>query len=336
MVRVLMAALCVVFFAAPLQAGGLDDLKAANAAVTANKGDDAIRLFTQALAASDLSPADRLAALKGRAGEYSAKAAIANTFRRYDEARSQRNNAIVDFTAAIGFKADDASLYISRAQAYHMSGDYDKAIADLDTALKLKTSSTVLAQRAAARLAKGDYDGAVADDTAALAAAGKEGGADGWELYNERAYAQFVAGRFSAAAADFDKALTLGLPSRAEDVLWLPYQAAWLHIARARAGEDDAAELARNAGKINLKQWPGTLVAFFLGQVKANEVSGSSSHGMMSHARECNVSFFTGQHALVKRDLAEGARLLQSARDVCNALSVQHLAAVAELKRLNK
>jgi len=58
-----MAALCVVFFAAPLQAGGLDDLKAANAAVTANKGDDAIRLFTQALAASDLSPADRLAAL---------------------------------------------------------------------------------------------------------------------------------------------------------------------------------------------------------------------------------------------------------------------------------
>jgi tetratricopeptide (TPR) repeat protein len=339
MIRVLLAAVCLLLFAATLQAGGLDDLKAANAAAEQGKADDAIRLFSQALAAGDLSPADQFNARKGRGSEYTAKSLIADAFERLDQARGLRADAIADFTAALGIKTDDAGLYAARAQVYDLNGQNDSAIADFDAALKLNNSPITLVQRASSLTAKGDYDRAVADYTAALAIDtkdAKDAGIEASDIYSQRGYAQFIAARYAAAAADFEKALTLGAAARTGDVLWLPYQAAWLHIARARAGENDAEELARNAGKIDLKQWPGTLIAFFLGQVKSEQMSPPSSHGAMGHGRECNLSFFSAEHALIKGENAEAARLFARAREVCNIHTVHSLAAAVELKRLGK
>ena len=336
MIRVLLAAACLVLFAANLQAGGLDDLKAADAAVENGKADEAIRLFTQALAASDLSPTDQIAARKGRAGAFTALSLRADAFGKRDEARSLRERAVVDLTAGLAIKADDDSLYVERGLSYHMSGQYDSAIADFDAALKLKKTGTTLVQRAASQRAKGDYDRAVADFTAVISLDSKESGLDNWDIYNERGYAQFLAARFDSAAADFEKAWTLGSAARTGDVLWLPYQLAWLHVARARAGQNDTEELTRNAGAIDLKQWPGTLVAYFLGQLTVDQVSPPSSHGAMGHGRACNLAFFFGEQALVKKDSTEASRQFQSARDVCNVHTLQYLAAGVELKRLGQ
>lgn len=339
MIRVLLAAACLVLFAATLQAGGLDDLKAANAAAEQGKADEAIGLFTQALGSSDLSPADQIAARKGRGSLYISRSLIADAFERLDQARALRTDAIADFTAALAIKADDAALYISRGQAHDLSGQYDSAVADFDAALKLNNSPVTLVQRASSLTANGDYDRAVADYTAALAIDSKDAkdaGLEASDIYSQRGYTQFIAARYAAAAADFDKSLTQGAAGRTGDVLWLPYQSAWLHIARARAGENDAEELARNAGKMDLKQWPGTLIAFFQGQAKADQISPPSNHGSMGRGRECNLSFFTGEHALVKSDAAEATRLFQRARAVCNIHTVHYLAAGVELKRLAK
>jgi tetratricopeptide (TPR) repeat protein len=332
-------------FAANLQAGGLDSLKAAKAAAEQGKVDDAINQFTQALAAGDLAPADQLEAFKGRGSEYTSKSLIADAFERLDQARGLRSDAIADLTAALKLKTDDADLYIARAQVYDMNGQYDGAIADFDAALKHKNTPFTLMQRANSLSAKGDYDRAVADYTAALALVpqdakdakdGKDAGPEAVDLYSGRGYIQFIAAHYAAAAADFDKAVTLGLAARTGDVLWLPYQAAWLHVARARAGENDAEELKRNAGKIDLKQWPGTLIAFFLGQATLDQISPPSSHGNMGHARECNLAFFTGEQALIKKDSGEAARLFTHTRAVCNIHTVLYMAAGVELKRLGK
>jgi tetratricopeptide (TPR) repeat protein len=338
MIRVLLAAVCMVVLAASsLQAGGLDHLKAATTAAEAGNSDEAIHLFTQAIAAGDLSPADQLTARKGRGSIYTSKSLIADAYQKRDDARRLRDNAIGDFGAALKIKANDSELYVARGQAQHLNGQYDQAAADFDAALKLKDSAVTLMQRATSYRAKGDYDRAIADYTAALGYDPKAADLDGWEAYNERAYTQFLAARYADAAADFDKALTLGSSTRTEDVLWLPYQAAWLHIARARAGQNDAEELARNAGKFDLKQWPGTLIAFFLGQVKADQLSPPSSHGAATgRARDCNLSFFSGEHALIKGDNAAAARLFVHVREVCNVHTVHFLAAGVELKRLGK
>jgi tetratricopeptide (TPR) repeat protein len=339
MIRVLLAAVCLVLFAATLRAGGLDDLKAANAAAEKGSPDQAIRLFTEALAAGDLSPADQLSARKGRGSEYTTKSLIADAFERLDQARRLRDAAIADFTAALAIKADDPALYVARAQDYHLNGQFDSAIADLDKAIKLDNSPVTLVQRAASLRAKGDYDRAVADFTAVLASNNKESkdaGLASTDIYSERGKTQFIAARYAAAAADLEQSLTLGSVARAGDVLWFPYQAAWLHIARARAGQNDAEELARNAGKIDLKQWPGTMIAFFLGQAELDQLLPPSSHGAMGHARECNLSFFSAEHALVKSDSAEATRQFTRARAVCNIHTLHFLAAGVELKRLGK
>ena len=337
MIKVLLAAACVAMLSSGVQAAGVDHLKAAQTAEKSGNADEAIHLYTQAIAAGDLSADDQFAARKGRGSEYIAKSLIADTFQRKDDARQLRQNAIEDFTAALKIKADDPEVFVSRGQVEHLDGQYDPAIADFDAALKLKDLATTLMQRATAYRAKGDYDRAVADFTAAAGKDGKAEGLEGWEALNERGLTQFLAGRYAEAATDLDKTLTLGLPSHEGDVLWLPYEAAWLHIARVRAGQNDAEELTRYGAKMDLKAWPGTLTAYFLGQIKADQVSPASSHGsMMGRARDCNLSFFTGEDAVVKGNAGEAARLFGHVREVCNIHTVHYLAAGAELKRMGK
>jgi tetratricopeptide (TPR) repeat protein len=340
MIRVLLVALCLALFAAPVRAGGADDLKAAAAAAQQGKIPDAVNLFTKALAAGDLSAADQFTAHKGRAEEYIAQSLIADAFGRLDQARQAREDATADYSAALKIKANDADLLVARAQAYNLSGQFDRAIADFDAAFKLNNSLVTLVQRAGSESAKGDYDRAVADFTAALARVpqdGKDGsGIDAVGIYSHRGYTQFTAARYGAAAEDFAKALSLGSADRKGDVLWTPYHMAWLHVARARAGQNDAEELARNAGKIDIKQWPGTLIAYFLGKTELNQLTAPSDHGGMGNVRECNLSFFAAEQALAKKDAAEANRLLVRARAACNIHTVYYAVAGVELKRLGK
>ena len=210
MMRSLLAAICMVLFASSLQAAGVDDLKAAQAAAEKGTGDEAIQLFTQALAAGDLSADDQLIAHRGRGREYSAKSLIADAFNRLDDGKRLRDNAIADFSAVLGAKPDDAAILAERGQDYHMNQQFDLAVADFSAALKLNASPSILLQRASSLRAKGAYDLAIADCSAALASDAHDANLDVWDIYNERGYAEFLAARYDAAAADFDKALELG------------------------------------------------------------------------------------------------------------------------------
>jgi tetratricopeptide (TPR) repeat protein len=336
MSRCFFAAILVVLFATNLHAAGSADLKAANAAVEKGISDEAIQLFSQALSAGDLSVDDQVNARKGRGREYSAKSLIADAFGRHDDGKRLRDNAIADFSAALGLKSDDGSVLIERGQDYHMNRQFDLAIADFSAALKVANSPSTLLQRAASERASGAYDDAIADCTAALASQIHDAGLEAWDIYIERGYAAFLAGRYDAAAADFDKAIALGASARADDVLWLPYQLAWLHIAHARAGKNDAEQLGSFSGKFSDKQWPGTLISFFLGQIRLEDVSAASSHGAMGRGRECNLSLFAGEDALGKGNSEVAQKLILRAREVCNIHTFQYLVAGIELQRMKK
>jgi tetratricopeptide (TPR) repeat protein len=329
----LAASALLVMLAAPALAAGSDELAAAKAAADKGGHDEAIRLFTKAISAGDLKPEEKLAAHRGRGGEYAAKSLIADAFSRSDEAHRQRENALADFTAALQMKADDADLLATRAQVADMDGQYDKAVADFDAAIKLKPTETLLIQRATSLRGKGDYDRANADYDAALAFQPKDKGMEDADIVSERGYSNFLAGRFEAAAADFAKAISMGAAERTSDVLWQPYQTAWVHIARIRAGKDDAEQLKSEATRLDLKQWPGTMIGYFLGQTTLEQVSAGSNHGMAGRGRECALAFFTGEQALAKGAKAEATPLLQRAKEVCNVHSIYSLAANVELKR---
>jgi tetratricopeptide (TPR) repeat protein len=324
----------MVLFASNLQAAGVADLKAAQAAAEKGAGDEAIQLFTQALAAGELSADDQLIAHKGRGREYSARSLIADAFNRLDDGKRLRDNAIADFSAVLSAKPDDVAILTERGQDYHMNQQFDLAVADFSAALKLNASPSTLLQRATSQRAKGAYDAAIADCTAALASDAHDANLDVWDIYNERGYAEFLAARYDAAAADFAKALELGAGSRADDVLWIPYQIAWLHLANARAGHDDTGKLEGLAAKVNLKQWPGTLIAYFLGQIKLEDVSAASNHGAMGRGRECNLSLFAGEDALAKGNREQARQPILRAREVCNVHTLQYLVAGTELDRM--
>ncbi len=336
MIRVCFALLFAILVVSPSRAGGSDDLKAGLEAAQADKRDEAIGLLSRALQAGDLSPEEQVSADKARGGEYFAKSLVADAFGRRDEARRLRDSSVTDYTAALKPKPDDAALLAERGQSYHYNGQYVEAVADFEAAMRLKPSLVTLMQRADSYRANGDYDRAIADYTAAFGFDGKDANVEPWDIHNERAYAAFLATRFNDAAADFEQALTLGAKTLADDVLWRPYQTAWLHIARVRAGQNDAEELARNAAKIDLKQWPGTLIAFFLGQIKEEDIATPGSHGAGGRARECNMAFFIGETALAKGDAATAGRNFGQARGACGNHSIVYLAADTEAKRMKR
>lgn len=336
MVRTLCALLFTILMAAPSWADATSDLKAGTDAAQAGHPDEAIAALTRALDGGALPPDGQLQALRTRGGEYVTKSLMAETFDRREEAGRQRDNAIADFSRALALKADDAELLSERGNVFYLNGQYDLSLADFDALLRLKPSATGLMQRAGVYRAKGDYNRAVADYDQVLTSNLAEAGLEPWDIHSERGYTDFVAGRFDAAASDFEKSLALGLAAHAGDVMWTPYQAAWLHVARARAGQDDKNELAELAGKMNLDQWPGTLIAYFLGRRGLEDTGRQSGHGAMGRSRDCNTSFFVGQDSLAKGDRTAADRSLRHAQEVCNIHAVTALAAEIELARLKK
>jgi tetratricopeptide (TPR) repeat protein len=333
MSRLILAMICAALLVTNVHAAGTTDLKAAVAAADGGNSDEAIRLFTQALGSSDLTVDDQASARGGRGREYAAKSLIADAFERRDDAKVLRENAIADFSAELKLKPDDVNALLDRGQAYHLNQQFDLAVADFSAALAHGNSPVILLQRATSLRAKGAYDEAIADCTAALGGM-PDARLDIWDIYNERGFTEFLAGRFEAAAADFNKALELGAPARTDDVLWLPYQIAWLHIANARSGHADAQQLGDLAAKVNLKQWPGTLISFFLGQTRFEDVSAGASHGVMGHSRECNLSLFAGEDSLGKGDTEKAHQLIVRAQEVCNIHTLQYLVAGVELHRI--
>jgi tetratricopeptide (TPR) repeat protein len=338
MIKAFFLALLAVMVATPLQAGGADDVKAGLEALREGAHDRAIQLLSRALETGGLTTDEQVTAAKARGAGYQARSLIADTFERGEEARQLREKALADYDAVLRLAPEDEETLVDRGQIFQADRHYERALADYAAALRLKRSPATLMLQAASFRAIGDTDRAIADYTAVLDLGAGDSGLAPWDIHTERAFAAFLAGRYAAAAADFETALRLGASAHTEDVLWIPYQAAWLHIARARAGENDAAELASNAARVKLDQWPGTLLALFLGRIEPAAIAAPTSHSAMSigRRRECNVAFFLGQAALIAGDTATAQRQLSQARSACSPQAVTFLAADADLKRMTQ
>lgn len=137
----------------------------------------------------------------------------------------------------------------------------------------------------------------------------------------------------------------------------------WQHIARLRAGEDDAQELAANLKlleeptmrnwliyhmmesatdenvlAVTLRRWPGPLLAVYLGKLAPGELPAAAENaGNNAEARRrraCEADFYGGVYLLSKgpRDVAR--KLLQSAADFCPAGAAEGGFAKAEIARI--
>ena len=238
-------------------------------------------------AIADFSEAIRLE--PGNVRAYSGRAANWVVKKEFDR-------AIADFDEVIRLQPKDASLRVDRGDVWQRKGDLDRAIADYDAAIRLDPKSFQgLAARGLAWRDKGDLDRALADFDAAIRVqpdwastylmrsdiSYRKGNLDralsdcGEAVRRERMtvlrtiYHQFCAqehffkGDFAAAADELKRSLELR--AGADAMLWL-------FLARGRAGQDGAAELAANAEKLEAKHWPSAVIAFYLGQRPAEAI----------------------------------------------------------------
>jgi lipoprotein NlpI len=220
-----------------------------------------------------------------------------------------------------------------RANAYGAIALPDQALADFAAALAITPDDPApYVGRGIVYRQMGDYDKAIADDDTAIAHS------PGYALaFTNRGIANFYAGHFAAAAEDFAK-------SHADDPAE-PDFVLWLHLAHARAGENDSEEFARNAGKIDRNQWAGAAVYFYLGQVKAGDLPAAAATGNSAFQRQqgCEASFYLGEGALLAGHKDEARRFFQSVLDACDLykfsyswFSQAYGAAKEELKRLDQ
>jgi lipoprotein NlpI len=277
----------LLMFAAPTQsarAGGLDLANGGLAAQQQGKWDQAIDLYSQALASGDLPNNTKARVLGLRGNAYGATGAPAR--------------ALADFAAAIDLTPGQPAPYVGRSIVYRQMGDYDHAIADDDTAIA-HSPGYVLA-------------------------------------FTNRGLANFYAGRFAAAAEDFLKS-NADDPGEADFVLWL-------HLSRARADQDDGAEFARNAARIDPKPWAGPAVQFFLGQMKPDDLpaAAASPNAALQRQQACEASFYLGEFALLAGEKAEARRQFQIVLDGCDLykanyswFSLVYGAALTERQRLD-
>src|ERR1700686_1871205 len=126
--------------------------------------------------------------------------------------------------------------------------------------------------------AKGQDDLAIADYTQALRIDPNYAYA-----YFGRGYALVGLGRFSDAGNDLARAVSLNRT--------VAYPVLWLHIARARAGDDDATEFATNAVSLDLVKWPGPVVNFYLGNTTAAQTSAAAT----DNDQRCEAQFYIAE-----------------------------------------
>jgi lipoprotein NlpI len=326
------------------RAGSVDDANAGLEAGQRRDWKEAIRLYSAALDRGDL-PADQQATAHNNRG-----IAYART--------NQNDSALADFNAALQLNARYQNAYVNRGDVYHWKGQYDKAIADYDAALRLRAGDDVAYyDRGNSYAALGKHQQAIADYDAALRikpdyqpayfnrgnsyqAIGRyieaiadydvaiKLKADDLNAYAGRGYVRFYLGRYAAAADDFQH----GMESE-------PYRALWRYLSRARAGQNDTRELALNTVvKLDRDVWPGAIIALYLGQVAPQQVLAAAAKGDERKQREqsCEASFYLGEHALLRVEIAEAQRYLRKAQETCPAGFVEHIAAQSELKRILK
>jgi lipoprotein NlpI len=319
------------------------EITLAAAAMEGQDYDQAARQWTAALDMQTLTDEQRARSLWGRAAAYSktgnfdgamddANAALKlkpdwpELFRLRGALYLHRRDyahALDDFDAAIRLKADSAEAHSARAEVRLLQGNGDAAITDLDLAISLKPYLSILyTARGTAYLQTGKTSQAMADFDEAIRRAPKD-----FAGYYGRWLADYKLGRLSAGIADLQTILSLQ-PNK-------PYVVLQLHLAHLREKTPDQPEFLANAAKLELDKWPGSIVLFYQGKTRQDEVfaAAASAEAAKHLGQICEADYYVGEYLVTTRKQDEGRRLLAAARDNCPADMDEYLLARLSLEK---
>jgi tetratricopeptide (TPR) repeat protein len=269
-------------------------------------------------------------------------------------AKSDFEHAFADFNAAIRLDPKNAWAYAARGNLYRNQGEFDRALADLNESIKLDPSyALALFSRGELYKRRGDFARAMADMNESLRLdpnyapayftrgqlsymlgnnpAAIEDFGKAIKLDPEDATAHFnrgvayyvVGGRIPDAVADFKKAAELN-PKDA-------YAAIWRDLAERRTNAPS--HLAEAAKQLDMTVWPAPVIRHLLGELNAEQTFGAAfdTDPKTKLSQTCEANFYSGEFALIKKNVKEAKRLLKQAADDCPPSFVESTAAIAEI-----
>lgn len=278
----------------------------------AKRGDfyEAVRIDTQALARSDLTPIQRANFLQMRGAMYGVL--------------SKPDLALADDDESLRLNPNNSSVYANRGYAYEQLGRLDDELVDRDKAIGLAPNNTDnFAARAGTYSRMGDYDAGLKDANEALLLK-----KDNPTALYIRGQIYFAQGRFDDAAADLDQSVQL----RPTD----PWGVLWLHLARLKMGSNDDAEFNRNLRPINRGKWPMPLLDLYLGQSKPDQVQSAiaSDLTLASRPPTCIADLFIGEYELWSGAREMARDFLEKAATACDRNAYLRDSALRDLKQL--
>ena len=249
-----------------------------------------------------------------------------------------------------------ALAYSQRGEAYCEEGQYDLALADDAAAIKLEPDfPDAWRQQGCAYVGKQNLDAAIASFSEAIRLA-----PDFVDAYIRRGVIYQAARRREPALADFTKAIGLdptnleAVNARAKflfnegrfpeaaaalvEVVGLApgdyYPVLWLHIARVRAHEDDAAEFQANMATLDLfGQWPTPIFDLYQGKLSLDDFMFGKPAWRVPRSY-CDSVLFGGEHALMQGAPEKARVSIEGASFACSAYPNQTLTARAELRNV--
>jgi len=148
--------------------------------------------------------------------------------------------------------------------------------------------------------------------------------------YHNRGHVMFFKSRFADAIPDLKTAVRLSPTDH--------YAAIWLFLAEARAGRDGRSTLERAARNLDLKQWPGPVVAMFLGRAAPKRVLARAKNRDAKRQREQRTEafFYVGQYQLLRGARGAARALFRAALELGVKPFVEYTGARVELSRMGK
>ena len=272
--------------------------------------DEEVQTCTAAIVSGVLSETNRRAAYNDRGIAYRNK--------------NDLDSAIADFNSALAINPNDDKVLNNRGAAYMYKGDNDSAIRDYDHAIMLNPDYFIaIKNRGAAYVNKGDYDRALKDYDRAL------------ELNPQHPFALQTRGILHFFMGDYQGALqdeTSAMQADPTD----GYSVIWLYLAQTRSGLKAQSQLADNAAKLNLENWPGPVIQVFLGKADPEGLIalGKASNPKYAVDRTCEANFYLGERSLVNGSKEEATREFRAAVATGAKTNFEFRGAEVELERL--
>jgi len=270
---------------------------------------------------------------------------------RSDCEKQDSQASIKACTELIRLNSNDASAYYSRGMVYFETEEYDRAIADFSKTMEIDARhADALNQRGLAYRSRGELDRAIADYSRLIEIEPQHA-----DAYNNRGNAYGAKGDYERAIADYSRAMeldpeesgyarSLGLAhygkgdfkGAATDMLRAieldddGYAMLFRYLARTRAGEEAAAELEANIGRLETKEWPYAVAELYLDRrsPEATLAAVSDADG------RCEAQFYIGQWHILKGRMLEARKKLEIAANTCPKTFIEYEVAVAELKQM--